>query len=64
MILDANGPDLVVSDEVDENGVIEFAIHNYKGVLCYGALTMNQADALVNHLNNIITKKLQERTQA
>jgi hypothetical protein len=57
MILSANGPDLVVSDEVDENGVVEFALHNSSGALTYGALTVSQALALVDHLNEIVTAK-------
>jgi hypothetical protein len=55
MILDANGPSLVVSDEVDENGVIEFALENNDGrALVYGALTVNQAAVLAQHLLKII----------
>ncbi len=65
MILDANGPTLVVSDEVDENGVIEFALENNDArKLVYGALTLTQADALVHHLNEMIARTLQGRRQA
>jgi hypothetical protein len=58
VILDANGPTLVVSDEVDENGVIEFALENNDAKkLVYGALTVNQATVLAQHLLDIIRVK-------
>jgi hypothetical protein len=50
VILDANGPTLVVADEVDENGVIEFALLNSSAKLVYAALTVNQAEVLARHL--------------
>jgi hypothetical protein len=58
MILDANGPTLVVSDEVDENGVVEFAIENNDAKkLVYAALTVNQAKELAYHLLGITHTK-------
>jgi hypothetical protein len=64
MILDANGPTLVVADSVDEDGVIEFALENNDArPLVYGALTVNQAAALSHHLKTIILAHLDRDRQ-
>ena len=60
MILYTNGPTIVVADEVNESGVVEIAMDNRTSMLAYAQLTMDQAVALAEHLDEIINDKIQK----
>lgn len=60
MELNANGPRLIVADEVDADGAIDVELANSDRVLVYAQLSVRQAKVLAKHLLGIVGAKKTE----